>query len=544
MSQTGKEPWDDIADVVVVGSGAAGLSAAVSAADAGAEVLVLEKGAEIGGTTKKSHGFIWICDNSYQHAHGIKDPKEDALRYLARTARPADYDAQHATLGLDVGEYELIETFYDNGAKAIESLGKVGGLRVKHSENFPDYSSILPEDVAGLSRTFGPETPDGEFGSGATLIEQLSTGFLALGGRIDTEQHIVNVIRDSHGRVAGVLVKAPNGTRRVRARNGVVFATGGFTHDVRRRKNSLSGPALGGCAALTNTGDFHNISESMGIPLRNMNHAWYCPIPLEALVKDDVDPTTMSIFTAQGDSMIYVNKYGRRTMNEKGPYNEVARTMFRWDQRRREYPDLLQFPIWDQRTTDLSAGIGKGHFIPRQDEPRWAEVVSAPNLEGIREALQAKLDQLRPKIGHYTLADDFAEQAAKSIERYNVFAEQGVDEDFGRGEAPIDHAFHIDTMDSTATQQIAQTKNTMFPLSQNGPYYATIIAGGTLDTKGGAWTDSNGQVLDSHGQPVPGLYGVGNCVASASGEAYWGAGGTLGPILTYGWLAGRKVAGI
>lgn len=542
MLETREHAWDQSVDVVVVGSGAAGLSTAVTAAHSGASVLVLEKGSSIGGTTAKSHGYIWICDNSYQRSAGIKDLKADALRYLARTSRPAHYDPAHPTLGLDPNEFDLLEAFYDNGRDAFAFMDEIGGLKVQHAEGFPDYSTILPEDTTGLSRTFAPITSDGQPGSGSSMIEQLAGASSRLGVRILTDHRVEDVIIDSEGGVTGVSVATASGSRAIHARRGVVFASGGFTHDATRRRNFLHGPALGGCAALTNEGDFHNIAESMGVPLRNMNFAWYCPIPLEAMLKKNPDPKTMSIFSPQGDSMLYLNKYGHRAVNEKGSYHEVARAMFRWDQRHREYADLIQFPIWDQRTTDLCAGIGYGHFIPALGDPRWSEIVVAPTIEGIAAALANRLEKLRPQIGRHTLAKDFVEQAKKSIERFNQFATTGLDEDFGRGSAPIDHAFHAVAMDPKASERTASAKNTMYPLAERGPYYATILGAGTLDTKGGPRTDTFGRVIDARGKVIPGLYGVGNCVSSASAEAYWGAGGTLGPIITYGWLAGRHIS--
>jgi hypothetical protein len=168
--------------------------------------------------------------------------------------------------------------------------------------------------------------------------------------------------------------------------------------------------------------------------------------------------------------------------------------------------------------------------------------VTAATVEGIATALSERLEKLRPQIGKHTLAEDFAEQAKKSIERFNQFATTGIDEDFGRGSTPISQAFHFATLNPDAAEQTACAKNTMYPLTESGPYYATILAAGTLDTKGGPRTDRSGRVINARGQVLPGLYGVGNCVASASAEAYWGAGGTLGPILTYGWLAGRHIS--
>ena len=123
-----------------------------------------------------------------------------------------------------------------------------------------------------------------------------------------------------------------------------------------------------------------------------------------------------------------------------------------------------------------------------------------------------------------------------TIERFNGFAERGVDEDHHRGEKPVQLLFNGPVKDEPG-----RANPTMWPISGTGPYYAALVTGGTLDTKGGPRTNPDGQVLDDTGTPVPGLYGVGNCVASASAQAYWAGGATLGPIIAFAHRApGRR----
>lgn len=545
MNNTSTRPTGEV-DVVIVGSGAAGLSVAFTAAHHGASVIVLEKGPAIGGTSSKSHGAIWMPNNRFQREAGVTDTKSEALHYLARTSRPAQYDPVLPTLGLGFSDYESLASFYDNAGPALEFFLDKASLLFAMADGFPDYSAQLEEGRAAYTRTLIPQIPDADNpggtvdGSGATLIDQLAAACASVNVKILPGNRVLGVIKDGDGRVVGVQASDGNEATSFHGRLGVVFASGGFTQNIERRRNFLSGPVLGGCAAITNEGDFLTIAERLGAPLANMNYAWFCPIPLEGILSED--PSVRSIFTPQGDSMLYVNKYGKRTLNEKGPYNEVARTMLRWDQGAREYPDLLQFPIWDQRTVELSAGFGMGNFIPDQSDARWSEVITAATLEELAVGLTERLGKLRPAVGSITLAHDFAEQARRSIERFNAFAAAGSDDDFDRGAAPIDGFFHEMTYDPGKVDVANAAQNTMYPISTEGPYYATILAAGTLDTKGGPSTDLVGRVLDTHGVPIPGLYGVGNCVASASAEGYWGAGGTLGPILTSGWVTGRHLA--
>ena len=115
----------------------------------------------------------------------------------------------------------------------------------------------------------------------------------------------------------------------MRARKAVIFASGGFTHDVELRRNHLAAPVFGGCAALTNEGDFIRIGTPLGAQLRNMNYAWMCPVPLEKAVNRDA--TLSGMFSVAGDSMLFVDKRGRRVVNEKLPYNELAQKFFEWD---------------------------------------------------------------------------------------------------------------------------------------------------------------------------------------------------------------------
>jgi 3-oxosteroid 1-dehydrogenase len=122
----------------------------------------------------------------------------------------------------------------------------------------------------------------------------------------------------------------------------------------------------------------------------------------------------------------------------------------------------------------------------------------------------------------------------QAIERFNRFAERGVDEDFHRGEKPVQLLFN-----GVVKEEPGRTNPTMWPISSSGPYYASLVTGGTLDTKGGPRTNTEAQVLDDTGTPIPGLYGVGNCVASPSAQAYWAGGATLGPIIAFAHRAAQ-----
>jgi succinate dehydrogenase/fumarate reductase flavoprotein subunit len=136
------------------------------------------------------------------------------------------------------------------------------------------------------------------------------------------------------------------------------------------------------------------------------------------------------------------------------------------------------------------------------------------------------------------LGDDFEANLRASVARFNELAVAAVDADFGRGATPIERAFN-----ELFTGGIRDERNPlMYPLSERGPYYATIIVPAALDTKGGPRVNPRAQVLDAAGEPIPGLFGAGNCIASPAGKSYWAAGATIGPAVTFGYLAGRNAA--
>jgi hypothetical protein len=244
--------------------------------------------------------------------------------------------------------------------------------------------------------------------------------------------------------------------------------------------------------------------------------------------------------------MIFVNKYGHRMVNEKGPYNEQAMAYFTYDPQNMEYPNLLLFMIWDQRTHDLWKAT---EALEDTDPPRLAldnygnviyddfHIIKGESLEELSRNLEARLEKLAPHTGGFSLDNEFSVELPKTIERFNGFARAGKDPDFKRGDTPIEQLFNGEAKPDNDTGN-----PTMYPISEEGPYYATILSAGTLDTKGGPRTNTDAQVLGGDGEPIPGLYGVGNCVASASAQGYWAGGATLGPILTFGYVAAEHAA--
>jgi hypothetical protein len=518
-------PADLTADVVVVGGGGGGLPTALFSRWLGNEVVLLEKAPQLGGTAAKAAFWYWVPNNEPMRAAGLVDDEQDFLRYVARLARPAAYDPSSPTLGLSAWEHAMCRAIYESASPAAELLAERGALRYRHCPDVVDYWSELPEDRAPTGRVLVPEGARESMSDGGAVGVASMAAAAERDGVVVRTGHRVQRLVVSDGAVVGVEATTADGsTVRVAARKAVVFASGGFTHDPALCRDFLASPVFGGCAATTNEGDFLAIAGPVGAQLGTMNNAWMCPVPLERAVARD--PGLIGMFSVAGDSTVFVDVTGRRVVNEKLQYNELAQTFGRYDAANGRYPHLVLVQIWDQRTQDHSASDEYGRQVvpPGSDD---AHVIRGATLEELATAVGKRLSRYAGVTGGLALSEDFLATLRATIERFNGFAERGVDEDFHRGEKAVQLLFNGPVKDEPG-----RANPTMWPIG-DGPYYASLVTAGTLDTKGGPRTSPDGQVLDSTGAPVPGLYGVGNCVASASAQAYWAGGATLGPIIAF-----------
>jgi 3-oxosteroid 1-dehydrogenase len=522
--------FDGEFDVIAVGSGVAGLATALFSAWRGNKVLVLEKAPQLGGTTRKAAFWYWVPNNAAMRAAGTKDPKQDCIAYMARLSRPEIYDPSAPRFGVPAWEYSQYEAIYDNASTATELLSENGALEYRHCDFVPDYWAELTEDKAPKGRVLLPKDARETMSDGGEVaVRTMSAAAKRDGVDIRTDHRVQRLIRNADSEVVGVEADTADGTKRFFARKAVVCCTGGFTHDVELRKNFLSAPVYGGCAARSNEGDFVYIAGAVGAQLRNMNYAWMCPIVFEKAMAGD--PELIGTFSPSGDSMIYVNKEGRRVANEKLAYNEMAQVFFQWDGAKSEYSNLLLIAIWDQRSQDHSAGDEYGRFIvPRGTDDK--HVIKGATLAALGKAVSERLERYNSVTGGLALAADFEKTLEATIQRFNGFASGGRDFDFKRGERQVELLFN-----GAVAPSPSAPNPTMFPISDQGPYYAALLTGGNLDTKGGPKTNVCGQVVDDQDRAIPGLYGVGNCVASASARAYWAGGATIGPILAFSYLA-------
>jgi 3-oxosteroid 1-dehydrogenase len=526
--------WREETDVAVVGSGAAALSAAASALMSGARVTVLEKAPITGGTTAKSGGVFWIPNNSHMRAMGLTDDPEALLHYMARVAFPALYRAEHPSLGAPADDYELMRVYIDDAPRVLDRLEAAGAVKAEfwtEADGQPhvDYFADLPEARTVRGHSLSPKNPDGGRGRGVHLITRLQGFIEARGAVVRVNQAVQDLVVDQERRIVGVRVRAPSGDQHmVRARRGVVFGSGGFANNAEMRTDFLRVPIFGACAVPTNEGDFVSIGQRIGAAFGTMNEAWLQQEILEQVLEFFSAPS--GVFIVMGDSSLIVNRTGSRVVNEALPYNERTRAHLTWDPRLCEYPNRLLFFICDERTAER----GQPPMPPRGTEARY--VIKAQDLDSLADGLRRRLSELEPRIGRVELEADFKDQLRQTVEAFNRAAVAGADPAFHRGETQIEKAYH------PRAEGNPFPNAAMHPISVSGPYSCVILVAGALDTKGGPRTDRFGRVLDTFGRPFERLYAAGNCAAACSGQGYWGGGGTIGPAMTFGFLAGEHAA--
>lgn len=535
----GSDHWDHEADLVCVGSGAAAGTAAVTAAAAGASVLVLEKMPIPGGTTAKSGGVCWIFNHFLLREQGIEDRKEDALKYAVRYGFPRSYDARSPTLGLDERRFKVIEAFYDQGAKAIDHLREIDAVQFKQFRMFtvdrpaPDYADHLPENKVPTGRCIEPASGSGSTEGGGSLARALHDFLKAKNVPMMLDTRVTKIVRDADGRAIGVEAEQAGKTIRVRAKKGVVFGTGGYSHNV--ALCDMHQPAVyGSCSLPGSTGDFIPLAQEAGAMMGNLGLGWRSQVVMgEALASRGVG---LGAFVLPGDSMILVNKYGKRVVNEKRDYNDRTQAHFPYDPSHEEYPNHLMLMLFDERSIDA---FGGAFPFPAQ-KGEQPHLVEGASWDELFRKVDAELAEWENRTGGVRLAPGFAATAKETIATFNGYAKAGEDTEFGRGKYLYDREWHLlfsARREGTKFPANPYPNPVMHPFAESGPYYCIVLGPGTLDTAGGPQVNENAQVLAADGEPIPGLYAAGNCISAPTGQAYLGAGGTIGPALTFGYIA-------
>lgn len=524
-------------DVIVVGAGAAGLVAAATAAEQGASVVLLERGPEVGGTAIHSVGEFWIPNNRHLRERGVPDPRAACLRFMAQLSYPDAYRPDHERLGLSPLHYELLGTFYDRASEAIDYLERAGALRSRISPaaygdplGHPEYHSEHPDNLVAQGRHLIVDDGDPAFGlRGRAYVEQLVTHLHRHAVDIRTGHRVIEVFSDSSGRVEGVVVEADEGVMSIRARRAVVFATGGFGHDPDARATYLNGPVDSVAAVPTNTGDFLRIGLSLGASLGNMSHAYLGNAAFElGLTGPRLPQLTHFPF---GDSMIWVDRTGRRVVNEKGVFTERAQAHFAWDTDRCQHSRRVLIEVFDATVREHP----QARYPMRGLDGSDTHVLSAMSWPELAAAVDARLTELAAHTGGIALDPQFAQTLQTTVTQFNEYARSGVDAEFGRGETAIQTCYQ-------ARLHEGNPNVTMAPFSASGPYYAMLIGAAMFDTTGGPVVNTEAQVMDVFGAAIPGLYGAGCCVASPGGRAYWSGGAPIGLAATFGYIAGLNAA--
>lgn len=530
-------------DVVVVGSGAAAFSAAITAKQLGMRVVMLEKAEKTGGTTARSGGGFWIPNNRHQREAEISDEREDCIRYMARYSYPHLYNPNDPRLGLPQREYDLICAHRDYAAEAVESLEECGVFRTVMEINWigrpqVDYMDHLPENKGVRGRTLFTVDDEGKLAMGYNMIGKCQKWAEKHDVLIYTSHEAAEILQNSDGEVTGIAA-LHNGIRRVfHAKKGVIFGSGGYSHNPELMLRFQRGPHFGGCAAPSNTGDFIRLAGKIGAAIGNTAGAFRAQSMIEVFLENPEGAS--NVFYIPGDSVLEVNKFGRRTMNEKRNYTDRGMTHFVWDPVRAEWTNMLQFLIFDSRTADLWQGFPP--YPKKGETPSY--LLTGNTLDELSTEISGRLAKLEPHTGGFSLAPDFTDRLKETVARFNEYAKTGKDLDFGRGEQTYDREWttYPPKIPDITWPDPSSPNYTMYPLSGQGPYYAIILGAGTLDTNGGPLTDGNARVLDWSGKPIPGLYGSGNCIASPTANAYWGGGSTIGPGITFGYLAAKHLA--
>lgn len=554
-------------DVLIVGSGAAGLTAAVTAAELGLEAIVVEKAGLLGGTTAISGGWLWIPASPQARQAGFSEPRESPPGYL------------RAVLG-DRFDTAMIQTFLDAGPRMLEFFETHTQVHVQASLTTPDFYGEA--DMAGTGgrslvarpydgRHMGPllarlapplaETtlmgmaiaPGPDLRAFLTAFKSWTSmrhvlGRLARHGvdllchgrsmqlvngnalaarllRSAADRNVplltqtsVEALETRDGRVTGARVSTTSGTGIIRARHAVVLACGGFPHDLARQAMLLPHVARGfahhSAAPESNTGDGLRMAETLGAVVDTSQVDPVAWAPVSLVPKGKGQSTRFPHLVERGKpGLIAVTRDGKRFVNEGGPYHDYMRALFAVTPPDQEPASWL---ICDRHFL-RRYGLGAVKPFPFPIR-RWLRNGYLFQGRNARELAAA-------------CGIDPAGLAA-TIDDWNHHARSGMDPAFGRGTTP----YH------RAQGDPDHRPNPCIAPIETMPLYAVRIVPGSLGTFAGLKTDQHARVLDRQGAPIGGLYAAGNDMNSIMGGHYPGGGITLGPAMTFGWIAACHIA--
>ncbi len=556
-------------DVLVIGAGAGGLSTAIAAAKGGLDVIVVEKAPVFGGTTAFSGGVLWIPGSPHAKKSGIQDSREAVLRYM-RAETGDFYDAP------------AVETFVDRGPEMVEFFERETEVKFVPTL-YPDYHpnvdggvdigrSILaaPFDIRGLGKDMARLRPPLQtitfigmmFNSSNADLKHFFNATKSLKSAAYVARRLVNHVKelllyrrgvqvtsgnalaarlaksalDLHipiftgtganelivegGRVVGAVVAGVNGSQRILARKAVVLAGGGFAHDLERIAKAYPHLRRGGehfsPVPTDNTGDGAKMAEQVGgsVPIRFASAAAWMPTSKVPLGNGRFGAFP-HLLDRYKPGIIGVTRRGKRFTNESNSYHDVGAAMI---EACRDERETAMWLVCDQATIG-KYGLG------------YAKPAPIPLGPLVRKGYLNKGATLA-ELAHNAGID--AAGLEETVRIYNEGAVRGEDPQFGRGTTSFNR--YLADPEHRPNPCVA-------PIGA-GPYYALKVVVGDLGSFDGIRTDVVGRVLAQDNTPIPGLFAAGNDRASVMGGNYPGAGITLGPIMTFGYLTGRFIAGL
>ncbi|MEU2453022.1 3-oxosteroid 1-dehydrogenase [Streptomyces sp. NPDC012765] len=543
-------------DVVVVGSGAAGMTAALTAARRGLSVVLVEKAPTFGGSAARSGAGIWLPNNSVILAAGVPDTPQKAAAYLAAVVGPeVPADRQAA--------------FLAHGPRMLDFVMANSPLRFRFMEGYSDYYPDLPGGLPN-GRSIEPDQIDGNIlgaelarlnpaympvpagmvvfsqdykwlnlaavsakglavsteclargtkaalrgekplTMGQSLAAGLRAGLQRAGVPVWLNSPLVDLVQEG-GAVTGVVVEKEGVRGTVRARRGVVVGSGGFEHNAQMRAQYQQQPigTQWSVGAKENTGDGIRAGQRAGASLALMDDAWWGPsIPLPG------EPYfCLAERTLPGG--LIVNANGARFVNEAAPYSDVVHVMYEKD-RGAVGSHIPAWLIVDQHYRNKYLFKDILPTLPFPDS--WYQAGAAKKAwtwDALAGQIGVPAGALRATLG-----------------RFNAQAWSGDDADFHRGDTAYDHYY---------TDPNVHPNSCLAPVWVP-PFYAFKIVPGDLGTKGGIVTDARARALRPDGSVIPGLYAAGNASAAVMGHSYAGAGSTIGPAMTFGYVAANAIA--
>ena len=555
-------------DVIVVGSGAGAMTSAAIAADRGLSVLVVEKSDKFGGTSAISGGGIWIPNNHYFAAKGGKDSYDKALQYIM-------------TAGGGRADETKVRAYLDHAPAMIKYLEDKSRVRYAVAEKYPDYYQHVPGSLPG-GRSLDPELFDTSvLGDELENLRRPSPSTLLMGKiswtardahiamaresgwrfkilwmmlrykldfkwrrkskfdrRAGLGNSLVCALRASlldrkvplwlntdfrdlvldNGRVTGIKVVSKGRELTLNARRGVIIGAGGFEQNQALREKYLPQPTKTSWSATppgNNTGAALEAGMAAGAATDLLEWAWWSPtIPVVGEEKP------RGIFAERAfPGSIVVNGLGKRFCNEAQGYLEFGDAMYK----DREATGGKNVPAWCIFDAHFRFNYAMGPLMPGQIMP------DSRVRKEWRNSVYWKADTLE-ELARQIDVDPAG--LATTVKTVNEYARTGEDKDFGRGGNVFDRYYG----------DVNVKPNPCLAPIQKGPFYAMRMDAGDIGTKGGLLTDAHARVVRPDGSPIEGLYAIGNTSASVMGIAYPGAGATIGPAMTFGYIAAHHIA--